>query len=104
MMYYSLGDHLGSTRVVLNADASRSEAYDYYAYGLMLPGRSVVSHGGTPSFTGKKQNPLTQYHYFIPLRSMSRLRLVWSTLLRLWHRAMAISGPAGGELPKLVAV
>ena len=95
---------LESTRVVLNADGSHSEAYDYYAYGLMLPGRSVVSHGGTPSFTGKKQNPLTQYHYFIPLRSMSRLRLVWRALLRLWHRAVVVSGSAGGEVPKLVAV
>ena len=61
--YYYLTDHLGSTRVVLREDGVRTEAYDYYAFGLLLPGRTFGS-GTKERFTGKERDAETGWDYF----------------------------------------
>ncbi|MBL7976739.1 MAG: hypothetical protein JNN12_00255 [Bacteroidetes Order II. Incertae sedis bacterium] len=46
---------------------------------------------------GKERDADTGFDYFIPLRSMSRLRRVWCAVLRFGDWAVAVGGPAGGE-------
>jgi len=60
---FTITDHLGSTRRVVNASGSNLEYYDYYPFGLVM--RSNIS--GTPAkenFTGKEQDTESGYHYF----------------------------------------
>jgi uncharacterized protein RhaS with RHS repeats len=50
-LYYHR-DHLGSTRAVVNASGTMVQTYDYYPFGLEMPGRSytagVQSREGSP--------------------------------------------------------
>jgi RHS repeat-associated protein len=55
-LYYHR-DHLGSTRAVVNASGSVVQTYDYYPFGLEMPGRSLTS--GTTArerFTGHERD------------------------------------------------
>ena len=45
---YYVTDHLGSTRVVVGSSGSIQEAYDYYPFGLPMPGRSITGWSETP--------------------------------------------------------
>jgi len=55
-LYYHR-DHLGSTRAVVNASGSVVQTYDYYPFGLEMPGRSLTS-GSTARerFTGHERD------------------------------------------------
>ena len=59
-------DHLGSTRVVLDESGTVKESYDYYPFGLEMPGRVYVQ--GTADtrnkFTGKERDTETRWDYF----------------------------------------
>ncbi|MCB0303402.1 MAG: DNRLRE domain-containing protein [Calditrichaeota bacterium] len=59
-------DHLGSTRVVLDESGTVTESYDYYPFGLEMPGRVYVQ--GTADtrnkFTGKERDGETNWDYF----------------------------------------
>src|SRR5690606_33916777 len=51
---FYLTDHLGSTRAVFTSAGVVQEVYDYYPFGLVMPGRTLVSGTGTKEqFTGK---------------------------------------------------
>jgi RHS repeat-associated protein len=63
--YYYIKDHLGSIRSVIDEAGIVKESYDYYPFGLKMPGHSYVS--GTPSrnlFTGKERDDETGWDYF----------------------------------------
>ncbi|WP_161485151.1 RHS repeat-associated core domain-containing protein [Balneola sp. EhC07] len=52
--WYYLKDHLGSTRAVVKDNGSHEDSFDYYPFGLVMPGRS--SNSANPNdaykFTG----------------------------------------------------
>ncbi len=55
-LYYHR-DHLGSTRAVVNASGTVVQTYDYYPFGLEMPGRSLTT-GSTARerFTGHERD------------------------------------------------
>src|SRR5690606_5965305 len=62
---FYLTDHLGSTRAVFTSAGVVQEVYDYYPFGLVMPGRTLVSGTGTKEqFTGKERDEETGLHYF----------------------------------------
>ena len=62
---FYLTDHLGSTRAVFTSAGVVQEVYDYYPFGLVMPGRTLVSGTGTKEqFTGKEREEETGLHYF----------------------------------------
>jgi RHS repeat-associated protein len=60
---YYLTDHLGSTRVVIDESGTRLEAFDYYAFGLMMPGRGF-GNNTKERFTSKERDLETGWDYF----------------------------------------
>lgn len=63
--FYYLKDHLGSTRAVMNTNGAVVESYDYYPFGLKMPGRIYPA---TPTvtknlFTGKELDGETGWYY-----------------------------------------
>lgn len=63
---FYLKDHLGSTRAVINTNGAVTESYDYYPFGLKMPGRVYPT---TPTvtknlFTGKERDVETGWDYF----------------------------------------
>lgn len=64
--YYYLKDHLGSTRVIFDEDGAIKAAYDYYPFGLKMPGRAFVSGSehNKHLFTGKERDSETGWDYF----------------------------------------
>lgn len=63
---FYLKDHLGSTRAVMNTNGAVTESYDYYPFGLKMPGRIYPA---TPTvtknlFTGKERDSETNWDYF----------------------------------------
>jgi len=64
--YYYVKDHLGSTRVTVNAAGEIASSYDYDPWGMILDGRS--SNFGISNekykFTGKERDDETNYDYF----------------------------------------
>jgi RHS repeat-associated protein len=61
--YYYIKDHLGSTRVVLSETGQRTEATDYYAFGMKMGGRSY--HLSTKDgYTTKERDAETGWDYF----------------------------------------
>jgi RHS repeat-associated protein len=66
---YYLKDHLGSTRVVTDEAGSVLETYDYYPFGLLMPGRSTVSGTGTEErFTGHAWDEAAGSYYMVARR------------------------------------
>ncbi|MCK6621749.1 MAG: RHS repeat-associated core domain-containing protein [Calditrichia bacterium] len=63
---FYLKDHLGSTRAVMNTNGAVVESYDYYPFGLKMPGRMYVSGAGITKnlFTGKELDGETGWYYF----------------------------------------
>ncbi len=59
-------DHLGSTRTVLDKNGVVKESYDYYPFGLEMPGRSFLEGdiATKEGFTGKERDAETNWHYF----------------------------------------
>jgi RHS repeat-associated protein len=71
---YYIKDHLGSTRVVLREDMIRTEATDYYAFGLKMEGRSYsMGSANKAGFTGKERDIETGWDYFGARYYMSHL-------------------------------
>ncbi len=64
--FYYLQDHLGSTRQVVNETGFVQEAYDYYPFGIKMPGRIFLSGMDITKnlFTGKEQDKETRWYYF----------------------------------------
>ncbi len=64
--FYYLQDHLGSTRVVVNDTGMVMEAYDYYPFGIKMPGRIFLSGTDITKnlFTGKERDKETNWDYF----------------------------------------
>lgn len=64
--YFYFKDHLGSTRAVIDDAGSITESYDYYPFGLQMPGRIFIS--GTAKtkekFTSKEHDEETRWDYF----------------------------------------
>ena len=61
---YYVTDHLGSTRVVVSSNGSIQEAYDYYPFGLPMPGRSITGWSETPErFTGYYKDQESYLYY-----------------------------------------
>ena len=61
---YYVTDHLGSTRVVVGSSGSIQEAYDYYPFGLPMPGRSITGWSETPErFTGYYKDQESYLYY-----------------------------------------
>jgi RHS repeat-associated protein len=55
-LYYHR-DHLGSTRAVVNASGTVVQTYDYYPFGLEMPGRSLTSGNyARERFTGHERD------------------------------------------------
>jgi len=58
-------DHLGTTRVVVDASGTVQEARDYYPFGLEMPGRTTLTGtGAREGFTGKERDAETDLDYF----------------------------------------
>lgn len=51
---YYLTDNLGSTRMVADNNGSVLQTFDYYPFGLLMPGRSGGSGSTMEKFTGKE--------------------------------------------------
>jgi RHS repeat-associated protein len=51
---YYLKDNLGSTRMVTDNNGSILQTFDYYPFGLVMPGRSGGSGSTMEKFTGKE--------------------------------------------------
>ncbi len=62
--YYYLKDHLGSTRVEFDRNASVSSAYGYYAYGQISQSYNNSNPNDKYKFTGKERDTETNYDYF----------------------------------------
>lgn len=60
---YYVKDHLGSTRSAINASGLPQESYDYYPFGLHMPGRTLNA-GTKELFTGKERDTETGWDYF----------------------------------------
>ena len=64
--FFYVKDHLGSTRAVIDSSGAVKESYDYYPFGLEMPGRIFVQ--GTADtrnkFTGKERDEETNWDYF----------------------------------------
>ena len=60
---YYVRDHLGSARVVLNEAGQRTEATDYYAFGMKMGGRSYYQ-GTKDGYTTKERDAETGWDYF----------------------------------------
>ena len=61
---YYVTDHLGSTRVVVSSNGSIQEAYDYYPFGLPMPGRSITGWSEIPErFTGYYKDQESYLYY-----------------------------------------
>ncbi len=64
--YFYIKDHLGSTCAVMNTNGAVVESYDYYPFGLKMPG---LVYPATPTitknlFTGKELDGETGWFYF----------------------------------------
>jgi len=67
--YYYFKDHLGSTRVVVNATGTILDATDYYPFGLAMPGRSHTTAPGTKEmFTGHERDHEVGLDYMVARR------------------------------------
>jgi len=59
-------DHLGSTRVVVNQDGTVIGSYDYYPFGLEMPGRSTTTGSATrEKFTGHQRDEEVGLDYMV---------------------------------------
>ncbi len=72
---FYLKDHLGSTRAVMNTNGAVVESYDYYPFGLKMPGRVYPT---TPTvtknlFTGKELDSETGWYQLGSRSLMSAL-------------------------------
>ena len=54
--YYNITDHLGSTREVVNNSGALAETFDYYPFGLLMPGRNGGTNLTLEKFTGKERD------------------------------------------------
>ena len=54
--YYYLKDHLGSTKMMVDASGTVASYDDYYPFGLTMPGRSMVNVDPRWRFTGKEKS------------------------------------------------
>mgnify|MGYP006977278142 CR=1 FL=1 len=80
-----------------------------YHAGAQFPQRCVAHerevHATAVGGAGKERDvEIKRKRRFTKRSEVNGSRLFWRTVLCLWHRAVAISGSTGGELPKLVAV
>jgi len=58
-------DHLGTTRVVVDASGTVKEARDYYPFGLAMPGRTTLTGtGAREGYTSKERDAETGLDYF----------------------------------------
>lgn len=62
--FYYHTDMLGSTRAVVNASGTVTEAYNYYAFGLLNEGLSYSPGATKEQFTGKERDAETHMSYF----------------------------------------
>ncbi len=62
--YYYLKDHLGSTRVEFDRNASVRSAYGYYSYGQISQSYNNSNPNDKYKFTGKERDTETNYDYF----------------------------------------
>ncbi len=64
--FFYIKDHLGSIRVVMDQAGHGIEGYDYYPFGLKMPGRVLISGQGQSRdfFTGKERDAETVLDYF----------------------------------------
>ena len=53
---YYITDHLGSTWAVVDDAGTVLETFDYYPFGLLMPGRSTTSGNTIEKFTGKERD------------------------------------------------
>ena len=53
---YYLKDHLGSTRAVVDSNGTVLETFDYYPFGLLMPGRTTAGANTLEKFTGKERD------------------------------------------------
>ncbi len=61
---YYLIDHLGSTRLVRNNSGTILSTFDYYPFGLLMPGRYSTSNNTIEKFTGKQLDESLGLYYF----------------------------------------
>ncbi len=61
---YYLKDHLGSTRLVKNNYGSVYATFDYYPFGLLMPGRWSQYSYTVEKFTGKELDSELELYYF----------------------------------------
>ncbi|RMG89241.1 MAG: RHS repeat-associated core domain-containing protein [Chloroflexi bacterium] len=64
--FFYLKDHLGSTRAVVDMNGEVKESYDYYPFGLHMPGRVYLAGPAVTKnlFTGKERDAETHWDYF----------------------------------------
>jgi len=63
---YYIKDHLGSTRAVVDENGAVTESYDYYPFGLKMPGRIFVQGSAVTKnlFIGKELDDETGWYHF----------------------------------------
>jgi RHS repeat-associated protein len=62
--YYYLKDHLGSTKMTVDASANVVSYEDYYPFGMTMEGRSMVNVDPKWRFTGKEKSTTTGHYLF----------------------------------------
>jgi hypothetical protein len=63
--YYHITDHLGSTREVVNNNGAWVETFDYYPFGLLMPGRNTASAETREKFTGHERDDEVGLDYMV---------------------------------------
>ncbi len=63
-LFYTLGDHLGSSSLITNSYGNMTERTEYYPFGQVAATAVSQDSGNRYTFTGKELDPETNLQYF----------------------------------------